>query len=59
MIELRFQRVTPPYLHGFREVLKATGLSKPLPHEYCAEYFDRYITEGQIARIQGKGTPYD
>jgi len=44
---------------SFEEVLKATGLSKPLPHEYCAEYFDRYIAEGQTARIQGKGAPYD
>jgi len=44
---------------SFEEVLKTSGLSKPLPHEYRTEYFDRYITEGQIARIQGKGTPYD
>jgi len=43
---------------SFEEVLKTTGLSKPLPREYCTEYFDRYIAEGQIARIQGKGAPY-
>jgi len=44
---------------SFEEVLKATGLSKPLPHEYCAEYFNRYIEKGKTARIQGEGIPYD
>jgi len=44
---------------SFEEVLKTSGLSKPLPHEYCTEYFDRYIAEGQTARIQGKGVPYE
>jgi len=44
---------------SFEEVLKTSGLSKPLPHEYRTEYFDRYIAEGQTARIQGKGVPYD
>lgn len=44
---------------SFEEVLKTSGLSKPLPHEYCTEYFDRYIAQGQTARIQGKGVPYD
>jgi hypothetical protein len=44
---------------SFEEILKDTGLSKPLPREYCTEYFDRYIAEGQTARIQGKGAPYD
>lgn len=44
---------------SFEKVLRASGLSKPLPHEYCTEYFDRYIAEGQTARIQGKGVPYD
>ena len=44
---------------SFEKVFKASGLSKPLPHEYCAEYFDRYIAEGKTARIQGEGAPYD
>ena len=44
---------------SFEEVLKVTGLSKRLPHEYRTEYFERYIVEGQTARIQGKGAPYD
>ncbi len=44
---------------SFEEVLMATGLLKPLPYEYRTAYFDRYITEGQTARIQGKGAPYD
>jgi hypothetical protein len=44
---------------SFEEVLKTSGLSKPLPHEYRTAYFDRYIVEGQTARIQGKGVPYD
>ena len=44
---------------SFEEVLKSTGLRKPLPLEYRTEYFDRYIAEGQTARIQGKGVPYD
>jgi len=44
---------------SFEEVLNTTGLSTPLPHEYRADYFNRYIAEGQTARIQGKGAPYN
>jgi len=44
---------------SFEEILESTGLRKPLPPEYRSEYFKRYIAEGQTARIQGKGLPYD
>lgn len=44
---------------SFEEVLRTSGLLKSLPPEYSTEYFNRYIAEGQTARIQGKGAPYD